>query len=323
MDRKALVIIDEKTPERATSKAEYSPEVISYMTASRSEATRAAYASDWRIFVGWCEAQGVSPLPATSGDTCQYLVAQADKGLKASTLSRRLAAIRLAHTAQEMEPPTATEAVRTTLKGIRRKIGTKPVQKSPATADRLQEMVSHCPPTLRGLRDRALLLLGFAGAFRRSELAALEVSDIEEVEGGLRVHVRKSKTDQEGAGEIVPVIRGAKVCPVEAVNAWLEAAGIAEGPLFRRMLKGGRAAPSSLSRYSIGEIVKKYAGLAGYKASDFGGHSLRAGFATSAAMNGASTFRIMDVTRHRNVNTVRQYVRRAEEFEDHAGSGLL
>ncbi len=251
------------------------------------------------------------------------MASQAESGLKASTLGRRMAAIRLAHTSAGLDSPTSSESVRTTMRGIRREIGTAPVQKSPATADRLQEMISHCPPTLRGLRDRALLLLGFGGAFRRGELAALEASDLEEVEGGLRVHVRRSKTDQEGAGEVVPVIRGAKNCPVEALASWLEAAGIESGPLFRRLGKSGKIFPAALTPYSIGEIVKKYAGLAGYKASDFGGHSLRAGFATSAAQNGASTFRIMDVTRHKNVNTVRQYVRRAEEFEDHAGAGLL
>ena len=128
---------------------------------------------------------------------------------------------------------------------------------------------------------------------------------------------------RSGAGQVVPIIRGARACPVEAVSAWLAAAGISEGPLFRRMVKGGRAAPGGLSPYSIGQTVKRYAALAGFKAAEFGGHSLRAGFATSAAEKGASIFRIMDVTRHRSVETVRGYGRRAEEFTDHAGEGLL
>jgi integrase len=202
-------------------------------------------------------------------------------------------------------------------------MGSAPTQKAPATAERLKEMVSHCPPSLQGLRDRAILLLGFSGAFRRSELAALSVADIEETEGGLRVHIKSSKTDQEGAGAVVAVIRGNGNCPVRALNSWLEAAGTQEGPIFRPLTKGGKVRPQALSPYSIGCIVKKYAEKAGYKAEDFGGHSLRAGFLTSAAENGASVFRMMDVSRHKSVDTMRGYVRRAEEFKDHAGSGLL
>lgn len=184
-------------------------------------------------------------------------------------------------------------------------------------------MVSHCDSSIKGLRDRAILLLGFGGAFRRSELAALMAEEIEEADGGLRVLIRRSKTDQEAEGQIVPVLRGAKQCPVEAVTAWMEAAGIESGPLFRRMVKGGTVRPEALTPHSIGQIVKFYAKKAGYKAEDFGGHSLRAGFLTSAAENGASMFRMMDVSRHKSVDTVRGYVRRAEEFQDHAGEGLL
>jgi len=294
-----------------------------YIEASRSEATRRAYASDWRIFTAWADSRGLTALPASPDTVCLFLASQAESGVKAATLSRRMASIRLAHTSAGQEPPTSSEAVKTTMKGIRRSIGVAPVQKAPATADRLLDMVGHCPPTLRGIRDRAILLLGFAGAFRRSELSALEVSDLEEVDGGLRVLVRSSKTDQEGAGEIVPVARGMKSCPVEAVGVWMEAAGISDGPLFRMMRRGGKVTVSPLSPHSIGALVQRYAAMAGFKAKDFGGHSLRAGFATSAAMNGASIFRIMDVTRHRSVDTVRGYVRRAEEFEDHAGNGLI
>ena len=125
------------------------------------------------------------------------------------------------------------------------------------------------------------------------------------------------------AGEVVPVIKGNGNCPVTAVKAWLEAAGITEGPLFPRMAKGGKVLLHGLTPHSIGAVVKYYAKLAGFKASDFAGHSLRAGFLTSAAENGASIFAMMDVSRHKSVETVRGYVRRAEEFQDHAGEGLL
>jgi len=294
-----------------------------YIEASRSDATRRAYASDWRIFITWAAERGLTPLPASPSTICAFLASQADAGAKAATLGRRLAAIKLAHTSEGHEPPTNSEAVKTTMRGIRREIGTKPAQKSPATAPRLLDMVGHCPPTLRGVRDRAILLLGFGAALRRSELSALMVEDLEEVDGGLRVHIRKSKTDQEGEGQTVPVIRGDKACPVEAVQAWIEAAGIEDGPLFRMMRRGDKVTPSPLSAESVGNTVKRYALKAGYKAEDFAGHSLRSGFLTSAAENGASLFRMMDVSRHKSVESVRGYVRQAEEFKDHAGSGLL
>jgi len=294
-----------------------------YMEASRSDATRRAYASDWRIFIRWTVERGLTALPASPETVCAFLASQAESGTKASTLGRRLASIRLAHTSAGLEPPTSSEAVKTTMKGVRRSIGTKPAQKAPATSDRLLDMVSYTPSSLRGVRDRAILLLGFAGAFRRSELSAIAASDIEEVDGGLRVHIRSSKTDQEGEGQTVPVIRGDKACPVEAVMAWIEAAGIEDGFLFRMMRRGDKVTPSPLSGRSIGDLVKAYAAKAGYKAEDFAGHSLRSGFLTSAAENGAGLFAMMDVSRHRSVESVRGYVRRAEEFKDHAGTGLL
>jgi site-specific recombinase XerD len=294
-----------------------------YMENSRSEATRRAYASDWRIFTAWADGRGISPLPASPEAVCTFMASQAELGVKASTLGRRLAAIRLAHTSAGLESPTASEAVKTTMKGIRRSIGVAPLQKSAATAEKVCEMVGHCDMTLRGLRDRALLLLGFAGAFRRSELAALKVEDFEETDRGLRVNIRRSKTDQEGAGAVVPIVRGERACPVEAVRAWLDAARISEGPVFRRMMKGSRVTKDALSTHSIGTTVKRYAEKAGYNAAEFGGHSLRAGFLTSAAEKGASIFRMMDVSRHQSADTVRGYVRRADEFKDHAGQGLL
>jgi len=296
---------------------------VEYQENSRSAATRKAYLSDWRIFVAWCEARELSPHPASPETVCLFLSSQADSGSKVSTLGRRVASIRLAHTSAGLESPTATEAVKTTMKGIRRSIGAAPVQKVAATAEKVREMVERCDSSLRGLRDRALLLLGFAGAFRRSELSALTVDDLEETDKGLRVHVRRSKTDQEGVGATVPVVRGDRACPVEAVRAWLDAAGISEGPVFRRMMKGGHVTDDALSAHSIGATVKRYAKAAGYDAAEFGGHSLRAGFLTSAAERGASIFRMMDVSRHKSVDTVRGYVRRAEEFTDHAGQGLL
>lgn len=295
----------------------------SYLAREKAPATRRAYRSDMALFSAWCASRGLSALPARPETVAVFLGSQAKGGVKAATLSRRVAAIRNAHRAEGLDSPTDLEQVRAVVRGIRRTIGTAPTKKAPATAERVLAMVQVAPVSLLGLRDRALLLVGFAGAFRRSELAGLAVNDLEEVAEGLRVTMRRSKTDQEGAGRVVPIPRGAVACPVAAVRAWLEAAGITEGPVFRSMGKGGRVLQGALSTRSIGQIVQGYADRIGLNPKEFGGHSLRAGFLTSAAARGANLFRLMDQSGHRSVETVRCYVRRAEEFKDHAGVGLL
>src|SRR5262245_57335119 len=184
-------------------------------------------------------------------------------------------------------------------------------------------MVGWAGTDLRGLRDRAILLLGFAGAFRRSELVGLDVTDLEFCTGGLRVSIRKSKTDQEGLGVKIAIARGSTACPVDAVSAWLKASAIIEGPLFRPVTRTQKISDRRLSARAVGQLVKAYARRAGLKAADFSGHSLRSGFLTSAAAHGASIFKMMDVSRHKSVDTLWGYVRDAEMFRDHAGSGLL
>jgi integrase len=181
--------------------------------------------------------------------------------------------------------------VKATLRGIRRTIGSAKQGKTPATADVLMQMVKLCPDSLSRLRDRALLALGFAGAFRRSELVALEVADITEVTDGIRVRIRRSKTDQEGEGHEIAIPRGYRLRPVEAVQTWLAAAEISTGPIFRPVGKGDRVSAAPLSAFSAAEIVKHYATCAGLDPASFAGHSLRAGFLTSAAQHGASVFK--------------------------------
>lgn len=190
-------------------------------------------------------------------------------------------------------------------------------------AAKMLGMVATAPESLTGLRDRALLLLGFAGAFRRSELVALDVADIAENETGLLVRIRSSKTDQEGEGVTIAIARGDIACPVKALRVWLDAAGIETGPIFRPIDKAGTVRPSRLTCRSVANFVKAYAARAGLDASAYSGHSLRSGFLTSAAGKGASIFKMMDVSRHKSVDTPRGYVRDAELFKDHAGTGLL
>lgn len=176
-----------------------------------------------------------------------FLSQQANQGVAAATLTRRTAAIRFAHEAQGHESPTKAKRVSATLKGIRRQSGAVKKQKAPATAERITDMVKHCPATLTGLRDKAILLLGFAGAFRRSELAALTVADIMEVPEGLQVTIRKSKTDQEGRGHTIAIYNGAHMQTAKALKTWLAAAGIMEGYLFRPINKAGRVKEAGLT----------------------------------------------------------------------------
>jgi integrase len=193
--------------------------------------------------------------------------------------------------------------VKVTLQGIRRTIGAGGKPKAPAIAEVTLGMAKAAPEGLKGLRDRALLLLGFGGAFRRSELVALDVSDVTFEDDGLRVTIRRSKTNQEQKAVTIAIIRGqTDYCPMKALRAWLDAAGVTEG--------------------AVCDFVKASAGKLGLDPAAYGAHSLRAGFLTSAARNGASVFKMRDVSRHKSLDVPSGYIRDAKLFEDHAGKGL-
>lgn len=209
------------------------------------------------------------------------------------------------------------------LRGIRHTLGTAPRGKTPATAEMIAHMVAACPTTLIGLRDRALLAFGFAGAFRRSELLALEVEDLSEAGDGLRVLIRRSKTDQDAQGQEIAIPRGTHLCPVETLQAWLTAAAISAGPVFRPVNKGGRVGDGPLGDDGYIRALKRRAAAAGLDASALAGHSLRAGFLTSAAEAGADVLKMAEVSRHISLDTLRRYVRRSNLFKGHAGAGFL
>jgi site-specific recombinase XerD len=294
-----------------------------FIIESTAASTRKAYRSDLTIFVDWCNENGFEAMPASPATIADFLADQAQAGISPSTLNRRIAAIRYAHEAAGVESPTSSKLVSATLKGIRRATGAKVEKKSAATTDKIYQMIAQCDTsTLQGKRDKAILLLGFAGAFRRSELAGLEVADIEFVQDGAKVTIRKSKTDQEGEGHTIAIYNG-KLDVIGILKAYLQTSGITEGALFRPISKSGNLRPQTITDKSIAAIVKRYAQAAGLNPDDFGGHSLRSGFITSAAEAGANLFKIMDVSRHKSVQTVRGYVRSAEMFKDHAGSSFL
>jgi site-specific recombinase XerD len=295
-----------------------------YALNEKSEGTRKGYAADFRLFTSWCSARGVSTLPASPETVAGYLASLAQGGLMPATISRRCSAVRYAHKLANLESPTDKEAVKATVRGIRRTINLPSKRKSPILSEHARAMVSGARADMKGTRDKAILLLGFAGAFRRSELVALDVGDLEETDDGYRVTIRRSKTDQEGQGVVIAIPRGSPAtCPVKAVKAWLSAAGIESGPIFRPVRKGGKVRDQRLASKSVSDLAKVYARRLGMDAATIGAHSLRAGFLTSAARRGASIFKMADQSRHKSMDVLKSYVRDSELFQDHAGAGLL
>jgi site-specific recombinase XerD len=297
-----------------------------YVLASKAPSTLRAYRSDLRDFGEWCDMHAATTLPAHARTVALYIAALADAGAKVSTIQRRLSAISQAHQAAGHAPsPTADAIVRMTMAGIRRELGTAAAQKDAVLTADLRRLLSTADrTTAAGTRDRALLLLGFAGGFRRSELVALDVTDIEETPDGLRVRVRRSKTDQEGAGREVGIPWGQhpETCPIRALHGWREVGQIDQGPLFRPVDRHDRVAQARLTDRGVARVIQRAARAAGLDPSRYAGHSLRAGLATAAAAGGASERAIMAQTGHRSLTMVRRYIRSGTLFQENAAAYL-
>jgi integrase len=231
------------------------------------------------------------------------------------------------HRRAGLPPPQAQDGagiLREVLAGIRRTHGIAPAKKRAADADILRALLDTLPgDDLRSVRDRALLALGMAGAFRRTELVALTLADLDRVPEGLRVTIRKSKTDPEGEGAVIAIPEGTRLHPAARLDAWITRAGITDGFLFRRLSATGHVTPSPMSDRAVARLVQACAKAAGFDPAEFAGHSLRAGFLTAAARTGASVFKMREVSRHKSMQVLADYVRDAELFRDHAGSGFL
>ncbi len=292
-----------------------------YIRQAKSHNTHRAHASDWDDFERWCRPYGFVPLPAKPETVALYLTALAD-ALKPSTLGRRLAAISQVHQAAGHETPTKAAPVRLVWAGIRRAKGTEQHGKNPAVTAELRRMVETLESNLLGVRDRALLLIGFAGAFRRSELVGLDVADVHTGHDGLTLSIRKSKTDQEGKGRKVGIPYGSHphTCPVRALAAWIEKSGLTEGALWRAVNRHGQMQPGRLSDRAVALVVKRCAEKAGLDPAKYAGHSLRAGLATSAAAAGVSERSIMAQTGHKSVTVARRYIRDGSLFRDNAAA---
>jgi site-specific recombinase XerD len=304
--------------------AELVERAAEYAKDARAQNTRRAYASDWGAFASWCAARALEARPAAPATVAAYLAHLADEGRKVATIERALVSISQAHRVVGHESPTKHPAVVEVRKGIRHRLGVAQRRVAPLVVAELRAASKRLGDDLLGVRNRALLVLGFAAALRRSELVALNVEDLEFTADGLVVHVRRSKTDGEGEGAKVGAPFGSHplTCPVRTVRAWLEAAGITAGPLFRELGRAGILGDDRLSDRQVANVVKAAAKAAGLDASRFSGHSLRAGLVTTAALAGKGERVIMKQTRHRTERMVRRYVRDAELFSENAASGI-
>ncbi len=292
-----------------------------YAEAARAPATLRAYAADWRIFTAWCAAHGVDALPATPHTVALFL---ADLEGRPSTLRRKLAAIAVMHRAAGHDSPTEHGVVRATFAGIRRERGVAPRPKTALLVDELRAAVATCGERRIDLRDRALVLVGFAGALRRSELVGLDVDDVGFETAGIVLRLRRSKTNQEGELEEVAVLYGSdpQTCPVRALQSWLASGAIIEGPLFRAVDRAGRVGSGRLTARIVGERVKKIGARSGLDPDSYAAHSLRSGFATSAARANKSEAAIMRQGRWKSIPVARRYIRAGSRWHDHASAGI-
>lgn len=307
-------------PAELTSLAE---KAQGYAEAASSANTRRAYAAGWTDFATWCEAKQLEALPADAAVVGLYLTDRAST-LKLSSLRIRLVAISQVHKAAGHRLDTSAPQIRKVMQGIARTHGSAVRKVEAATIDVVRDTVRALAKRtgLKALRDRAVVLLGFAAALRRSEISAIDCGHIRFTADGLILVLPRRKTDQEGVGtEIgVPFGKDPLYCPVLVVKGWLEAAGLTAGPLFVAISKAGRPLPSRLGDRDVARVIKAAVAAAGYEAEIFGGHSLRSGFATTAGRAGVAERIIMLQTGHKSLPVLRGYIRRGSLFTENAAA---
>jgi integrase len=293
-----------------------------FALSEKSDATRRAYKSDYDDFERWCSQFELPAMPASPAAVASYLATLPDRRLRASTIARRVAALSYAHRLAGHDDPTQAGTVKAVLRGIKRKLGTRARKKAPLTADLVVRAVKKIPDdTLIGQRDRALLLTLFGAALRRSELVALDIEHLDFRPQGVVLTIARSKADQEGRGQTVAIPSGSKLKVPDAIKAWIKAAGIQDGPVFRGVAKGGRVLPDRLCDKQVARIVKQAVARIGLDPDLFSGHSLRSGYASTAGRKdlvGTAAH-----LRHAKVDTTRGYIQEADAFANHSGKGFL
>lgn len=279
-----------------------------YIRQSLSPSTLRAYRAAWREFEHFAESQGVCPLPAKPETLIDYLTALADGRQCIRTIRVKLSGIAWRHRIANLPSPTSLEAVKALMAGISRELGTAPAKKEPVMLAEIEAMIATLPDSLAGKRNKALLLVGFAGAFRRSELVALDIADLRITADGVRIIIKRSKTDQAGEGmlKVIPRLSGS-LCPVVALEAWLDSAGINSGPVFRRVGRHDNLYSGRLTAQSVALVVKSAAKAAGLDWRVFSGHSLRSGFITQSFDNNAQEADIAQQTGHESLRVLRNY----------------
>ena len=320
-------------PENDGSLAAAHDSARAYRSRAKAENTRAAYRSAVRAWCSWCDRHGVPPLPASPRDVAAFLAAERDRGQAGNTLKLRAAAIRFLHRAAGLPSPTDTAEVSETMAGIRRD-APNPQKKRAATLAVLRELLAPIPDDVRGLRDRALLLVGFAGALRRSELAAILLGDLDRTDQGFQLTLKRSKGSQTEA-VLVPLPYGrTELCPVRALARWLDAAAITEGPVFRRLWLPPQATPDAppplpaigtepLTPRSIARIVQARAAAAGFAGREFGGHSLKRGALSTGMQAGAHAAQLRRLGRHKSFDVLGEYLEFGNLFDGHPLGSVL
>jgi integrase len=293
--------------------------IAAAMTAAITESTRMVYGHTWRRWERWCAGRAIKPLPAAPAAVCAYLTERAAEGASASVVDTSCSPISYVHRSSGLDDPIVCEAVRQVRRGLRRTLGTAPQRQArPLGLDEIRRIVTPIDrTTAKGMRDVALILVGFASALRRSELTALTLADVETKPAGVRLHVRRSKTDPEGHGQVVGVAHGqhALTDPVAALAAWSAARGLGPGPLFVS-LRNKVLTDEPISGEAVARMLRTRARAAGMSTERITGHSLRAGHATTAAAAGVPLDRIALQTRHKRLSTlIDRYIRPAQALE--------
>ena len=291
---------------------------------SKANNTVRAYKSDFNDFSLFCAQNGLKSLPSEPKIVSIYLTHLSTKDAKMSTIKRRLVSIGVIHKLKGFYMDTKHPLIIENMMGIKRRKGIIQKGKKPILINNLKLLINVIDQEnndeMKKIRDRSIILIGFSGGFRRSEIVALNYDDLEFVQEGLKITLKKSKTDQFGEGSIkgLPYFDNSQYCPVISLEKWIKVSKIDSGPLFRRFIKGSKLSEKRLTDQTIALIIKKYLKLTGIDSKNYSGHSLRSGFATSAAESGAEERSIMAMTGHKSAEMVRRYIKEANLFKNNA-----
>ncbi|MDC1251098.1 tyrosine-type recombinase/integrase, partial [Pelagibacteraceae bacterium] len=284
---------------------------------SKANNTVRAYKSDFNDFGLFCAQNGFKSLPTTPDIISLYLSYLSAKDIKVSTLKRRLVSIKVLHRLKGHYLDSKNPIIIETLMGIKRRRGSIQKRKKPILINNLKKIINAIDKQnkeeIKKFRDRSIILIGFSGGFRRNEIVSLNCEDLDFVQEGLKIDIRRSKTDQFGEGftKALPYFESSQYCPVVSLKKWIEISKIRSGPVFRRFSKGSKLSKNRLTDQTVALLIKEYLKLAGIDSKNYSGHSLRSGFATSAAESGVEERNIMAMTGHKSTEMVRRYINEA------------